>query len=104
MSRKLKVIAISGALGFMLAWTVLGYSCICFHWRCQFNETLALMLCPACVLAIGLDNASFAGALFGWLVIAFSNMASISASAQLSVTSSLVRGNRRTESDSLTHR
>ena len=80
MRRKLLVIAAAAFLGFIVAWGILAFSYIAdlrgyipsvgvMVWCTR----VILLLCPASIFSLGLDNASLPVVLSSWLYIALSN-------------------------------
>lgn len=61
------------AVGFLLPWLLLGSYAIAGHMGARPSPGLLLYLCPSSIISLGLDKASFAGALMGWLLISASN-------------------------------
>ncbi len=73
MRRKLRVISAFALLGFIVPWGLLAlgyFESLNGH---HLSSRVFLWLCPTSVISLGLDNASVAVALRGWLMIALSN-------------------------------
>jgi hypothetical protein len=77
---RFKIIALTtaafAACGFLICCVLLAYSVYAHAHHQMPNTKIFLTLCPASIMALGLDNASVLVGLLGWLLIGFMNAVS----------------------------
>ena len=73
MRKRLQVVGVFAAVGFVLPWLLLAFYLIARRVNWNPSTTPLLYLCPSSIMSLGLDNASWLVGLFGWLLISASN-------------------------------
>jgi hypothetical protein len=73
MRRRLRVVGIFAAIGFVISWLLLLYCTVSRRLGGHPDTNLLLYLCPPSIAALGLDGASLLVGLLGWLFISLSN-------------------------------
>ena len=75
LQKSIRVVFAFAVTGFAMAWFLLAVYAVAHYLKLNPSSMSLAYLCPASILALGLDSASWLVGLLGWLFISLSNAA-----------------------------